>query len=111
MRQLLTRPIWLACKLGLISKSRKKILNRFVTHWDWKIATTNSKNARCRLILMKKYGQTRCLKCGSQNKLTVDHIIPKSQGGSNHLENMQILCATCNREKGSRLEGRMWSFS
>lgn len=42
--------------------------------------------------------------------LTVDHIIPKSRGGSDELENKQPMCASCNRAKGSRIEGESWAF-
>jgi 5-methylcytosine-specific restriction endonuclease McrA len=44
-----------------------------------------------------------CCKCGSKSKLHIDHIIPKSKGGKNSLDNVQILCQTCNLKKGNRV--------
>ena len=32
----------------------------------------------------------------------VDHVVPRSRGGSDHLENLQLLCPNCNRIKGDR---------
>jgi len=43
-----------------------------------------------------------CRKCGAKNKLTVDHIIPLSKGGSNDDDNFQILCISCNQNKGAK---------
>ncbi len=34
--------------------------------------------------------------------LEVDHIVPQSRGGTNHLGNLQLLCSHCNRVKGDR---------
>ena len=34
--------------------------------------------------------------------LEVDHIIASSQGGTDHIENLQLLCGSCNRIKGNR---------
>ena len=32
----------------------------------------------------------------------VDHIVPQSRGGTDHPDNLQLLCAYCNRTKGDR---------
>ena len=34
--------------------------------------------------------------------LEIDHIIAKSKGGTDHIENLQLLCGSCNRIKGNR---------
>ena len=34
--------------------------------------------------------------------LTTDHIVPQSGGGSDHLDNLQLLCGACNSVKGDR---------
>ena len=33
--------------------------------------------------------------------LTIDHITPQSKGGTDHIENLQLLCAACNSTKGT----------
>ncbi len=32
----------------------------------------------------------------------VDHVVPRSRGGTDHLDNLQLLCGHCNRTKGDR---------
>ena len=32
----------------------------------------------------------------------VDHVIPRSRGGTDHEDNLQLLCSHCNRVKGDR---------
>jgi len=49
-----------------------------------------------------KRAQTRCELCGIHDEvraLEVDHIIPKSKGGPDILENYQALCFKCNAQK------------
>ena len=46
-----------------------------------------------------------CNGCGThfmQQHLTVDHIIATVKGGTDHLENLQLLCNHCNSLKGDR---------
>lgn len=45
----------------------------------------------------------RCVKCGSQEGLEFDHIIPFSKGGANTYRNLQILCKNCNIEKSNKI--------
>ena len=34
--------------------------------------------------------------------MEVDHILPRSRGGTDHADNLQMLCSGCNRSKGGR---------
>ncbi len=34
----------------------------------------------------------------------VDHVVPQSKGGTDHLGNLQLLCSHCNRIKGDRTQ-------
>lgn len=45
----------------------------------------------------------KCVKCGSQEKLHFDHIIPHSKGGSDTERNLQLLCEACNLEKSDKI--------
>ena len=45
-----------------------------------------------------------CNGCGEHfnpRNLTIDHIIPQSRGGTDHLSNLQLLCNACNSKKGT----------
>jgi CRISPR/Cas system Type II protein with McrA/HNH and RuvC-like nuclease domain len=43
-----------------------------------------------------------CVYCGSKKTLTIDHVIPKSKGGSNSWENLVTSCFKCNLKKANR---------
>ena len=46
-----------------------------------------------------------CAGCASHfeaRHLEVDHIISRRKGGTDHIDNLQLLCGSCNRIKGDR---------
>jgi hypothetical protein len=45
----------------------------------------------------------KCAQCGSSFDLQYDHVIPVALGGASTVENLQLLCGACNREKGADL--------
>lgn len=45
----------------------------------------------------------RCVYCGSTGRLTLDHVVPRSRGGTSVWENVVTSCAPCNHRKGDRL--------
>jgi 5-methylcytosine-specific restriction endonuclease McrA len=56
-------------------------------------------------ILKRKHNYT-CPTCGRKEpeiKLTIDHIIPISKGGTNYIWNIHPLCLQCNVRKGNKL--------
>lgn len=50
-----------------------------------------------------------CVYCGSSKNLTLDHVIPKSRGGTNDWTNLVTSCFKCNLKKADRTpeEARM----
>jgi 5-methylcytosine-specific restriction endonuclease McrA len=42
-----------------------------------------------------------CQYCGSRANLTVDHVVPRSKGGTSSWDNIVASCAPCNRRKGN----------
>lgn len=56
--------------------------------------------------------QHTCVTCGATDDLTVDHIIPldrllKTGGDPYDLNNLRVLCRSCNSRKGARDELRL----
>ena len=50
-----------------------------------------------RKVWIRNKGQ--CAACGSREDLQYDYIVAISGGGNNTLDNLQLLCKTCNQEK------------
>jgi DNA modification methylase len=53
-----------------------------------------------------------CNGCRTQfpfRNMTVDHIVPQSQGGTDHEDNLQLLCGACNSTKGQGTQAELIS--
>lgn len=58
-----------------------------------------------REYLLEKW-RRKCAYCGKTGiPLEIEHIVPKSRGGSNRVSNLAIACHTCNQAKGNQTAG------
>ena len=54
-----------------------------------------------REYLLEKWGR-HCAYCGAENvPLDIDHIHPRSKGGSDRVSNLTLACHPCNQQKGN----------
>lgn len=44
----------------------------------------------------------RCRYCGSTERLSIDHVVPRCRGGRDDASNLVVACLTCNSKKGGR---------
>ena len=82
------------------SQSNENVFKTNVSFYlssEWRIARASA---------LKQYG-CQCMKCGSTEHPSVDHIKPRSLYPQLSLDadNLQILCRPCNSSKGNRNEG------
>lgn len=55
-----------------------------------------------REYLLEKFNR-KCVYCGAvDTRLEIEHIKPRSKGGSNRVSNLTISCVPCNQSKGNR---------
>ncbi|MGV9815456.1 HNH endonuclease [Streptomyces cellulosae] len=60
---------------------------------------------RAKAIQLQPY----CTFCGTDQDLTGDHIIPLKAGGTNTLDNVRVLCRSCNTRRENDLrKGRLY---
>ena len=86
---------------GGISKT-SKYKNFYKKQYKYRKRGAIGKHTKEEWENLKKHYQYMCLCCKKiepEIKLTEDHIIPLSKGGSNNIENIQPLCRSCNGRK------------
>ena len=68
-------------------------------------ATSSSEAKRKWRQSIKENWNYKCAYCGSEENLTLDHITPRTKGGSDRVINVLCACHSCNHSKGHQ----MWS--
>lgn len=54
------------------------------------------------LNALKTFYDFTCLKCGAKPAISPDHVVPLALGGTNTVENLQLLCERCNKAKRAK---------
>lgn len=112
------------CKVCMTISNRKRYLSKRESliqyskdwnnaHLDRRLELSRNRRAKIRksggkitsvewASLLERYNYT-CLKCKrSDVKLTLDHVIPLSLGGTHTIDNAQPLCSSCNSSKKAK---------
>jgi ATP adenylyltransferase len=77
---------------------------RGIAIWDFDLIATDPVPESVRYEVLRR-ASGKCALCGKgkdEEPLEVDHIVPRSRGGGNAIDNLQALCRTCNRGKSNR---------
>ena len=48
---------------------------------------------------IKNQWDNKCAYCGSDEDITLDHVVPRTKGGSDHADNIIACCKSCNADK------------
>ena len=78
--------------MGILHSSKAQVFN---------LQTTSSAEAK-RLWRkdVKEKWHFKCAYCGDGNNLTMDHVVPRSKGGTDFTKNVVCCCSNCNHSKG-----------
>lgn len=82
-------------------KGPRSVFDGNITYWSNRLASRMGLSKRVTMLLKKQQGQ--CASCGimfsTTDILEVDHIVAKTDGGKDHVENLQLLHGHCHDKK------------
>jgi hypothetical protein len=84
----------------------KKILKQDALIVAMAIDKLNSRRYRTQRERVFSRDGRVCQICGTdQGEMHIDHIIPRKVGGTHDLDNLRVLCKSCNLRKGALNDG------
>ncbi|MEQ9105279.1 MAG: HNH endonuclease [Rhodothermales bacterium] len=96
-------------KAELVASESDRVVRSPTTHFPWPSIVRLRQYVRVpykRILLTRRNVFRRdrdtCQYCGSREKLTIDHVVPRSRGGKDTWENLVAACVPCNNRKGDR---------
>lgn len=95
-RKLLSKSSWGKTEHGRIQQKAKNQARR--SRKNEVVSALTSKDLK-ELIKLSK---GKCFYCGMKKKLSLDHIVPISKGGSHTKDNVVMACISCNSSKGAK---------
>ena len=85
--------------MELVSFDTQKMMNPEISSQDYQRGTLWGTEIRA--YLLHKW-EGRCAYCGKEGKLEMEHVQPRSRGGSNSVNNLIVACRPCNEKKGNK---------
>ena len=83
----------------LVRFDMQKIVNPEISGIEYQQGTLAG--FQCREYLLEKWNR-KCSYCQAQNiQLQIEHIVPRTKGGSDRLSNLCLACESCNQKKGT----------
>lgn len=90
--------------IAICNKKLRVFLESRSDPWSHRRNADGYVSGTIRYEVLKRAG-SRCELCGvsaESRSLEIDHIIPRSKGGSDDISNFQVLCTSCNGTKNNR---------
>lgn len=76
-----------ALRMSFLKKLKSGELNWSTTVREW---------------LLERESPDACIYCGAQGDLTTEHMLPRSRGGEDTVDNVVRVCKSCNSSKGAK---------